>query len=167
MVTSIQLSIITPSRVFTFVPIEDGPITIGRSLNCEFSVPLEDISREHCLVESDNGIVYITDLKSKNGIWVNRERILPSVRTQITNDCSIVLSNLYTLKINEVDLPVRPGFVLNKVPRDSETVSFQIELSDNKISRYFKKIKNHSEAITMIVGFALALSFIIYQMLQK
>ncbi|MBL8879596.1 MAG: SpoIIE family protein phosphatase [Phycisphaerales bacterium] len=48
------------------------PIRIGRSAECELTVPGNDISREHAEVFlSDNGSIMVTDLNSKNGTRVD------------------------------------------------------------------------------------------------
>jgi pSer/pThr/pTyr-binding forkhead associated (FHA) protein len=50
--------------------------TIGRSRRC--AVRLGDdptVSRQHCLFESDNGVVRVRDLGSKNGTFLNGENI--------------------------------------------------------------------------------------------
>jgi pSer/pThr/pTyr-binding forkhead associated (FHA) protein len=49
--------------------------TVGRSSNCRISFESEHFSREHALVEFIDGDVYITDLESKNGIFINHVRI--------------------------------------------------------------------------------------------
>jgi pSer/pThr/pTyr-binding forkhead associated (FHA) protein len=53
---------------------------IGRSENCRVSLDNEGFSREHCLIEVIDGALYITDLGSKNGIYINHVRIPPKLR---------------------------------------------------------------------------------------
>lgn len=49
--------------------------TLGRSEKCRICIPSEHFSREHCLIELVDGKVYITDLESKNGVFINHVRI--------------------------------------------------------------------------------------------
>ena len=49
--------------------------TIGRSGNCRVSFESEHFSREHALVEFIDGEIYVTDLDSKNGVFINHVRI--------------------------------------------------------------------------------------------
>jgi pSer/pThr/pTyr-binding forkhead associated (FHA) protein len=54
--------------------------TIGRSDKCRVKIENEGFSREHCLIELVDGIVYVTDLESKNGIFINHIKIPPKLR---------------------------------------------------------------------------------------
>lgn len=49
--------------------------TLGRSEKCRICIPSEHFSREHCLIELVDGKVYVTDLESKNGVFINHIRI--------------------------------------------------------------------------------------------
>jgi pSer/pThr/pTyr-binding forkhead associated (FHA) protein len=55
--------------------------TIGRSIRCDVAIPEESISREHCLIERQDGHYFITDLESANGVFINGKRIEVGVRT--------------------------------------------------------------------------------------
>jgi len=50
-------------------------VLIGRHPQCDVVIPLDAVSRRHCvLVESDNDLV-IRDLGSRHGVWVNGRRV--------------------------------------------------------------------------------------------
>src|SRR4051812_26982423 len=100
---SVKLTLTSPTESFTHHSSEIS-VRIGRSQKCEFNIPREDLSREHCLFEVVNNEYFVTDLGSKNGITVDRIRIDPNVRTKITNESAVVLSGLYTLKINAFEI---------------------------------------------------------------
>lgn len=55
--------------------IHERTFSIGRSEKCRVCIPSEHFSREHCLIELIDGKVYITDLESKNGVFINHIRI--------------------------------------------------------------------------------------------
>lgn len=48
---------------------------IGRRHDCDFYLPLQSISRRHCQLIVNNGTVFIRDLGSKNGTFVNGEAV--------------------------------------------------------------------------------------------
>ncbi len=54
--------------------------TIGRSEECRVSLDSEHFSREHCLIEFVDGVVYVTDLNSKNGVYINHIRLPKKMR---------------------------------------------------------------------------------------
>ena len=60
-----------PTKGVTFIELGARPITMGRSQ--EADVPIEDnmLSRKHCEVKYNAGSFVLTDLKSKNGTFVN------------------------------------------------------------------------------------------------
>lgn len=49
--------------------------TLGRSEKCRVCIPSDHFSREHCLIELVDGKVFVTDLESKNGIFINHIRV--------------------------------------------------------------------------------------------
>jgi pSer/pThr/pTyr-binding forkhead associated (FHA) protein len=53
---------------------------VGRAVDCELRVPTEDLtaSRHHCLLEIDPPAVTLYDLASRNGTYVNGEKIPPA-----------------------------------------------------------------------------------------
>lgn len=54
---------------------------IGRSQKCAVVLPYDSFSRQHCLVEVlENDTIYLTDLESVNGVFINNTRIEPKVR---------------------------------------------------------------------------------------
>ena len=53
----------------------DGPLTIGRSPECDIAVKDILLSRKHCLIEQVDGQWVASDLGSKNGTIVNGAKI--------------------------------------------------------------------------------------------
>ena len=53
----------------------EGDICLGRSSECEISAQDPALSRKHCLFEERDGVLYVTDLSSANGTFVNGEQI--------------------------------------------------------------------------------------------
>ena len=49
--------------------------TIGRSESCRLVIDSEGFSREHALIELVDGALYVTDLGSKNGVYINHIRL--------------------------------------------------------------------------------------------
>jgi pSer/pThr/pTyr-binding forkhead associated (FHA) protein len=55
--------------------LSERPITIGRSLDADVVIDDEKASRIHCGIRFLDGTYQLRDLKSKNGTYVNEERI--------------------------------------------------------------------------------------------
>lgn len=73
---SYQLTLVdldAPDRVYR-VFVTDR-ITIGRRTDCMVSIPNQTLSGIHCEIVLKNGAMYIHDLDSKNGTYVNGSKI--------------------------------------------------------------------------------------------
>jgi pSer/pThr/pTyr-binding forkhead associated (FHA) protein len=57
------------------VKLEKSKITLGRGLNVDLTIQDRLASRLHCVIEFKNNAWHITDLKSRNGTYLNGERI--------------------------------------------------------------------------------------------
>lgn len=49
--------------------------TIGRARGCTIRIPSAEVSRLHCRLRMENGVVTVEDLESVNGTFVNDTRI--------------------------------------------------------------------------------------------
>jgi pSer/pThr/pTyr-binding forkhead associated (FHA) protein len=65
-------------------PIYEGKNYIGRTDEEPVDINLEDqerdtvwSSRQHCCITLENGVMTLEDLKSANGTYVNRNRVVP------------------------------------------------------------------------------------------
>ena len=92
----------------TFNPEDHEPIVhetvkasfiIGRSPSCDISLSIEGISRQHCQVDFQEGDIFITDLGSTNGVFIDGRRIPPKipVRYQVFLPLSIGSLPIVTL----------------------------------------------------------------------
>jgi pSer/pThr/pTyr-binding forkhead associated (FHA) protein len=48
---------------------------IGRRHNCDLCIPLKSVSKRHCQLNQDEGVLKIRDLGSRNGTILNGKRI--------------------------------------------------------------------------------------------
>jgi pSer/pThr/pTyr-binding forkhead associated (FHA) protein len=181
---SLRLNLRTPSKVYTYTTFDHTPIKIGRSLRCEFNAPLEDLSREHCLFEVEDQNYFITDLGSKNGVWVNGEKIDPNVKTKITQKDLVSISNLYQLKINPIEIKTQPVFQTERknVDREVKTRTIQLEFPDAKQEKALairrgkiarsktsddEKQASSLNTILIVTGILALMGMVIYHYLEK
>jgi len=54
-------------------------ILIGRGEDCDVTIPDRQVSRQHIRVHRQEGEIYLEDLGSKNGTWVNGQAVSGSV----------------------------------------------------------------------------------------
>ena len=85
----------------------ERPITIGRSPEADVVLLDDKSSRIHCGIRLWDGDFYIKDLKSKNGTYVNEQRI--EVHKLSVNDRIRVGSALFSFE--QETAPMAPGTV--------------------------------------------------------
>jgi len=56
-------------------PLSSAVSVIGRGEECELQVPLLNVSRRHCEIRIDQGVIRVKDLASSNGTYLNNQRI--------------------------------------------------------------------------------------------
>ncbi len=58
------------------VPIRSMPFTVGRGSGLDLTLPCNSVSKEHALIYEREGHLYVRDLNSTNGSYLNGERIV-------------------------------------------------------------------------------------------
>ena len=113
------------------------PVTVGRDPACELPLASPDVSRRHCRLQLVAGEVFVTDLRSTNGTYVDGKRIEDSV---LLPDGSIVEVGQQVLKherrstreVKEAleldrDLEKARNYVLSLLPSPIVTGNVQAE----------------------------------------
>jgi pSer/pThr/pTyr-binding forkhead associated (FHA) protein len=59
------------------VPVPGPKFFIGRAEDCDLKPQSDEISRHHCALVVEDGYVAVRDLGSKNGTFVNEQRVKP------------------------------------------------------------------------------------------
>lgn len=75
-------------------PLRAGVSTFGRKADNDFQVPDSYVSGKHGQIEVTEHGVYLTDLGSSNGTFLNGAKLAPNMRTEISPDDTIRLGSL-------------------------------------------------------------------------
>ncbi|KPK58535.1 MAG: hypothetical protein AMK73_09205 [Planctomycetes bacterium SM23_32] len=70
---------------------EDDPVWLGRGAFCKIRIPDDRLSRRHCQFTYDGGTLFVEDLGSHNGTFVNGEVI--SEKTQLTDGDRVIVGS--------------------------------------------------------------------------
>lgn len=70
-----RLAYMQDSGLHTLVELSDKPVVLGRSPAADIVLSDSKVSRLHCGIRMDNGVIRIKDLGSRNGTFVNAELI--------------------------------------------------------------------------------------------
>lgn len=55
------------------------PFEVGRGEQAELSLRDPEVSRRHACFQSSNGVVYVDDLQSRNGTFLNGRRVIEAI----------------------------------------------------------------------------------------
>ena len=89
----------------TEVTLKKLPTTIGRSKDASITLPHSLVSRQHCEIFEEQGILYIRDLNSLNGTFLNNEKIngsRPLLPDQLLTLGNVTFRAAY--EVDEIDL---------------------------------------------------------------
>ena len=89
---NVQLVVASGSRAGQVIPIIGERFVIGRADDCHLKPRSELISRYHCEIFLKDGDVFVRDMGSKNGVFLNTERIADA--TVVKNGDKLVIGPL-------------------------------------------------------------------------
>jgi hypothetical protein len=84
--------------------LKEEKIVVGRSKSCHVVIPFDGFSRQHCLIEVDQGEIFITDLNSSNGVYINEHRISAQKRMPYKTCLPLAIGGAFAVQI-DIDLP--------------------------------------------------------------
>ncbi|MDR3197151.1 MAG: FHA domain-containing protein [Planctomycetaceae bacterium] len=119
----VQLVVAGGSKAGQVIPITGPKFIIGRADDCHLKPRSELISRYHCAVISEEGYVAIRDLGSKNGVYLNGERV--SMEHELKNGDKLSIGPLEFFVHLAVDVK---GQKKPKVESISEAVTRTVEI---------------------------------------
>ena len=105
------------------IDLEHFPFSIGRARECDFVIDSPDVSRLHARFDFDHQQVYIMDLGSTNGTYLNNHPLEPNKQAKLRAGDEINIGNVAlllfddpatTAQIAEVRLPT-PGLRLDEM----------------------------------------------------
>ena len=92
------------------------PLTIGRSREADIPLLDDKVSRAHCGIRLSDGEFYLKDLKSRNGVFVNGQRVEDTAKLKV-GDRIQVGSTVFVLEsaTNQEDAQKALGNVQNEM----------------------------------------------------
>src|SRR5262245_31990247 len=109
--------------------LNEGTFAVGRNASCQLSLDDPLVSRRHALFDVSNGTVTIEDLKSRNGVVVNGQRIDVKVALNVGDRIVIGSQELTLLASRDAQGPTagRVGrMTLPKMRVQTPSAGFQV-----------------------------------------
>lgn len=119
---------------------EEQSIVVGRSSKCQVVVPHGGMSRQHLKLDHENGEVFITDLGSTNGVFINGERIPAHEKIKYATYLSLSFGAVTAMTVDLED-KTSPGFI----PKSEALSSFSAINDDRTVK--IKDVSNLEVAL--------------------
>lgn len=71
----VNLVLLKKNGLHKFFSLPSSVTVIGRRHSCDLCIPLMSVSRKHCQLNYDEGVLKVRDLGSRNGTYLNDKRI--------------------------------------------------------------------------------------------
>ena len=151
---------------------------VGRSVKCDVVLKDESLSRQHCLIEIQDGEFYITDVGSANGITIDGIRIAPNERTRFASFNSLFLATV-ECQVEDTDSSLAQRSFVDPIKTHKQSQSLELDRPTKRMNREAlnaplkmknekskeKKTKNVNLGMVLaIIGFvAVAVAFFFFQ----
>jgi len=91
------------------IPLDKPSVTFGRGADCDVCIPISSVSRQHCEISVAGDQVWVNDLSSANGTFVNNDKVNES---RLTAGDRLVMGPLVlTLQVDGVPSDIEPASV--------------------------------------------------------
>jgi len=85
------------------VVVDKESFIIGRSQKCDVLIPVEGVSRHHCQVDINQGEIFVTDLESANGVYIDDMRIAPNEKTRYLTTSKLTCGTAEIVEFSFID----------------------------------------------------------------
>lgn len=97
----LQLRVVTGGHEGKLIAVNHDKFLIGRSDECHIRPKSDSISRRHCAFIRKEGRILLIDLKSRNGTYVNDQKLDPSKAKVLKNGDHIKVGKLEFIAVIE------------------------------------------------------------------
>jgi hypothetical protein len=140
------------------IDLDHFPFSLGRARECDFVIDSPDVSRLHAQFEFDHQQVYITDMGSTNGTYLNNYALEPNKQMRLRAGDHINVGNVAllvfddpatTAQISEVKLPT-PGLRLDEMAAQVYVKGLRLDppLSPSQFSLMSLLVHNEDAVVT-------------------
>ena len=79
--------------------VDKNTVIIGRSKEADVTLGVEGLSRKHLQIDLEGDQLYVTDLNSSNGVYVNEERIEAGTKVEYHTFLPLKICGTTTISI--------------------------------------------------------------------
>lgn len=145
------LTVLTGSRSGHVVAIKDGAFVVGRAPKAELRVEDDGISRHHAHISSKTGRAWIEDLGSRNGTFVNGERIDRQVELREGDKIQVGRGTVLRFGYQDALDESFHASLLSSALRDGLTKLFNKRYLMDRLDSELKFAQRHNTAISLLL----------------
>ncbi len=82
---------------------DKSSVSVGRGNNCDIVLPIEGFSRRHAQIDLLDGNIFVTDLGSTNGVYIDGQRIPVSTKTVMQSFLNLQIGPANQIEILDED----------------------------------------------------------------
>src|SRR5258708_4219719 len=82
-------------------PLETSPFVIGRARSCQLIIDMTEVSRQHAALIVEGGQVFVADLNSANGTFLNGQPLASGERRRLRAGDRISLGTVCGLELDD------------------------------------------------------------------
>jgi len=75
------------------------PLSVGRDRSCELVLADVEVSRKHARLEAQGGVVFVRDLESRNGTFLNGRRLTSAIEVREGDEIDVGTTRLIVEKL--------------------------------------------------------------------
>ncbi len=127
--TSMQIQVVQSDKTTYMVPLKPAGILVGRVADNDLTLQDAKASRKHARIEFIKGKIWVTDLNSSNGTFLNKTRLLAGVPEEWPAGVSLRIGDTYLQLVAGEALPEHIPSRSEKAPLPSpvERISLRLE----------------------------------------
>jgi diguanylate cyclase (GGDEF)-like protein len=135
------------------VTLDEPSVIVGRELGNDLRVPLDGISREHCRLSLRDGGVWIEDLGSTNGTWVNGRRLPSRVDVPLVSGDRVELPGVVLKFLDGGDVEAQYHEEIYQLTiADGLTRAFNRRYLMDFLSREISRCRRHERPLALLLA---------------
>ncbi|MBK9034022.1 MAG: diguanylate cyclase [Myxococcales bacterium] len=146
-----SLVVLAGPRVGTLIRLEGREIRIGRSLRAELCLDDDGVSRHHARIRASEGAIWLEDLGSRNGTFVNGVRVSGTVKLEDGDKLHVGRSSILKFTYHDaLDDSFQERVVLSAL-RDPLTQLYNKRYFDERLDAELRFAHRHGTQLALLM----------------
>jgi diguanylate cyclase (GGDEF)-like protein len=145
------LTVLTGTATGTIHKVTQGTHVIGRKENCELRITDDGISRQHARVRCEGDLIFVEDMESRNGTYVNGRRIKDPTPLHDGDKIQIGRTTVVRFALHDALDESFHDSLLSSALRDPLTKLFNKRYLMDRLDSELKFASRHETAVSILM----------------